>query len=80
MHGLNTKKDFLIGAKQVRVAISEGKAKNVYIARDSDPEIISPIESLAKEKNLTIEYLDTRQELGKMCGIDVKAACAVKTI
>ena len=80
MFGSFTKKQYIIGAKQVKNAVKAGKASKVFVASDSDPEIISPIIALANECGTEIAYVDTRAELGKMCGIDVKAACAVLTI
>ena len=65
---------------KVKNAVKAGKASKVFVASDSDPEIISPIIALANECGTEIAYVDTRAELGKMCGIDVKAACAVQTI
>lgn len=73
-------KQYIIGAKQVKNAVKSGKASKVYIASDSDSEIISPIIALANECGIEIAYVQTRAELGRMCGIDVKAACAVQTI
>lgn len=73
-------KQYIIGAKQVKNAVRTGKASKVFIASDSDSEIISPIIALANECGVEIAYVQTRAELGKMCGIDVKAACAVQTI
>lgn len=71
---------FIIGAKQVGNAIKAGKASKVYVASDSESKIIEPIVALAKEYALPLVYIETRKELGTMCGIDVKSACAVETI
>ena len=73
-------KQYIIGAKQVKNTVKSGKATKVYIASDSDSEIIEPVIALANECGVEIAYVETRAELGKMCGIDVKAACAVQTI
>ncbi len=73
-------KQYIIGAKQVRNAVKSGKAKKVYIASDSDSEIIKPVIALAKECGVEVSYIPTRSELGKMCGINVKSACAADLI
>lgn len=73
-------KQYIIGAKQVKNTVKSGKASKVYIASDSDSKIISPVIALANECGVEIVYVQTRAELGKMCGIDVKAACAAQTI
>lgn len=80
MNGFLSKHQYIIGAKQVRNAVVSGKVSKLYIASDSDSNIISPIVELANERNITVSYIPTRNDLGKMCGIDVKAACAAETI
>ncbi|MDO4618936.1 MAG: ribosomal L7Ae/L30e/S12e/Gadd45 family protein [Clostridia bacterium] len=71
---------YIIGAKQVKNAVVSGKVSKLYIASDSDPDIISSIVELANERDITVSYISTRSELGKMCGIDVKSACAAETL
>lgn len=71
---------FIIGAKQVGNAIKAGKASKVYVASDSDTNVIDPIIALANENGLPLVYIETRKELGSMCGISVKSACAAETI
>lgn len=71
---------FIIGAKQVKNAIKSGQASKVYIASDCDAKISDPVLEAAEKYNLPVFYIPTRKELGEMCGINVKAACAVETI
>lgn len=73
-------KHFMIGAKQVKNAIREGKVTKVYIASDCDPAVRRPVEKAAAEHELHIVHIPTRKELGEMCGIDVKASCAAETL
>ena len=73
-------KSFIIGTKQVKNAIKSGKASKIYIALDCDPEISEPVKQLAQTYNLTVSFIETRKELGQMCGIDVKTACAAQTL
>ena len=80
MFDIQTKKRYIIGTKQVKNAVLSGKVSKVYIASDSDSEIIGPIAELANERGIETAYIQTRSELGKMCGINVKAACAAETI
>ena len=79
MFWASSKKHFIIGAKQVKNAIMAGKAAKVYIASDCDSAISDPVKELAQAYNIEIIYISTRKELGGMCGIDVKASCAVLT-
>lgn len=80
MFGAFSEKHFIIGTKQVRNAIESGKVKNVYIASDSENTVISPVIELAKKFNLPVFYVNTRKELGEICRINVKTACAAETI
>jgi large subunit ribosomal protein L7A len=66
----------LVGVKQSRRAIKEGKAETVFIARDADSRLKGSIEELCEEKGIRIEYVPTMQELGDICGIEVGAAVA----
>ncbi len=79
MFGIFSKKHYIIGAKQVKNAIREGRAEKVYIASDCDTDVIDPVKKLAEEGNIRIVYISTRKELGEMCGIGVKASCAAET-
>ena len=45
-------------------------AERVVLAQDASEIIKAEI----KELFANVEYVDTMQELGKLCGIDVKAA------
>ena len=69
-------KQFVIGAKQVMKAIRTGSILKAYIASDCDPIISRPVIDLAQGSGVTVEYIPTRKQLGEMCGIKVKAACA----
>lgn len=80
MFEASAKEHFIIGAKQVKNAITAGKAAKVYVASDSDSDIITPVIELSKKYDIPLFYVQTRKELGNMCGIDVKAACAAETI
>ncbi len=59
----------VVGLKQTRKAIKEG-ATRVLLARDASEIIKTEIKELFAD----VEYVDTMQELGKLCGIDVGAA------
>ena len=80
MFGTSNEKSFIIGTKQVKNAIKSGQASKIYIALDCDPEISEPVKQLAQTYNLSVSFIETRKELGQMCGIDVKTACAAQTL
>lgn len=66
----------IVGLKQTVKAINSGGVKSVYIANDAETSIIKPIVDLLKDKNVEIVKVDSKKELGSMCGIDVGAAIA----
>ncbi|MGI6112568.1 MAG: ribosomal L7Ae/L30e/S12e/Gadd45 family protein [Mahellales bacterium] len=67
----------VVGTKQVIKAVENGKAKMVIIARDADDFIIKKIKAATDAHSVDVEYVDTMEELGAMCGIQVGAASAV---
>lgn len=69
-------KEIVVGTKQVKRAVSSEKAELVLLARDSEEKVISDLVALCMEKDIEVRYIATMKELGKTCGIDVKAASA----
>ncbi len=67
----------VVGVKQSRRAIIDGKAKVAYIAGDSDDHIRLPLVSLCEEHGVQIVHFSTMTELGAAFGIEVGAAVAV---
>jgi len=65
-----------IGTKQTLKAIEKGTAEIVFIARDAESKVTTPLVELCNQKNVPIYYVDTMEELGKACKIDVSAAAA----
>lgn len=68
--------DKVVGIKQTKKAIKEGKARKVYIAMNSDIIIRDVITNLSKQANVPVVEVSTMQELGNACKIQVGAACA----
>ena len=67
----------IVGIKQSKKAVSDGTAKCAYVARDADPQIVDPFSDLCKKTGIDVVYVDTMEELGHACGINVGAAVAV---
>ena len=63
------------GIKQCMRYISEGVV--LYVAKDADSKLISPLIQLANEKNIKIVEVSTMKKLGEMSGIDVKSAATL---
>ena len=66
----------VVGAKQLRKALENGRAKFVYLAQNADPVITEPIMATCELNHVSYTWVRTMQELGSACGIEVGAAAA----
>ncbi|OUM99083.1 MAG: ribosomal protein L7Ae-like protein [Paenibacillaceae bacterium ZCTH02-B3] len=66
-----------VGTKQTIKTVEQGKAIEVFVARDADSRLVTRIVSLCKLHGVKVNYVDTMRQLGKACGIAVEAAMAV---
>lgn len=66
----------VVGAKQVRRALNDGRAVKIFLAGDADPRVTQPLEALAAEKAAPVERVPSMKELGAACGIAVGSAVA----
>ena len=66
--------DKVVGVKQSRRAIREGRAKRVYLAVDADPAITDPVAVGCKEAGIPVETGHTMAQLGQACRITVGAS------
>ena len=64
----------VIWIKQCTKLIKNNEGKVLYVAKDANAKLISPIIQLAKEKNIEIVEVSTMKELGKIGGIDVNSS------
>ena len=64
------------GAKQLRKALHSGAVFRVYLARNADPAITEPLETLCQQLGVGYAWAKTMQDLGSACGIEVGAAAA----
>ena len=71
-----SRQKFVVGAKQLRKALKAGTASKVYLAENADPAVTEPLAALCQENNVSIFWVRSMAELGKVCGIDVGAAAA----
>lgn len=69
--------DKVIGIKQCIKAIKSGKGQILYVAKDVENKLITPLIDLANNSNVKIESIDTMIELGRICEIEVKASAAL---
>ena len=66
----------VVGAKQTRRALQDGKALRVYLAEDADPRLTDPIRTECAALGVELVTVATMAELGRACGISVGAAAA----
>ena len=66
----------VVGSKQVLRALNEDKAARVFLGRDADGFIYHRINGLCEEKRVPVTVVDSMQELGKLCTVNVRTACA----
>ena len=66
----------VVGSKQVLRALNEDKAARVFLGRDADGFIYHRINALCEEKKVPVTVVDSMQELGKLCTVNVRTACA----
>ena len=67
-------KEKVIGVKQSRKAIREGRAKRVYLACDADPAITEPVAESCMLAGIPVEAENTMAQLGQACRITVGAS------
>ena len=67
-----------VGIKQVLKAVKTGEVKNVYIGKDAEKSVVEELIKLCNEKNIKIVYVETMKELGRLAGIEVRAATAAE--
>ena len=66
----------VVGAKQIRKALTAGTARQVYLAQNADPAITEPIEALCQHNRVEYAWVRSMTDLGRACGIEVGAAAA----
>ena len=45
----------VVGVKQTKRAVNDGKAARVFLAEDADPRVTAPVEALCAEKQIPVE-------------------------
>lgn len=64
----------IIGTKQTVKAIHGGHVIEILVARDAEDRITQTAINAAKEKGVKINFVESKIELGKACGLQVSAA------
>ena len=71
-----TGKRLVVGTKQLRKALENGRATWVWLAENADPAITEPLEALCRKCCVSYTWVPDKEELGAKCGIEVGAAAA----
>ena len=66
----------VVGLKQLRKALENGKAKCVFLAQNADPALTEPIAALCQQNQVSYTWVRSMADLGRACGIEVGAAAA----
>ena len=69
-------KRMVVGTKQLRKALTNGRAKRVYLAENADPALTEPLVALCQLNNVEFAWVRSMTDLGHACGIEVGAAAA----
>ena len=56
----------------------EDDVTTVYVGKDAEEHVTANLIKMCEEKNISIKYIETMEELGKMAGIEVKSAAAAE--
>lgn len=62
--------------KETERALEKDEAAAVFIASDCDERISGPLNEACRDKGVPVTADFTKKDLGKACGIKVKAAAA----
>ena len=66
----------VVGAKQMKKALSSGRATWVILAENADPAITEPLEQMCRQCHISCAWVPNMLDLGKACGIEVGTAAA----
>jgi len=66
----------VVGAKQLKKAVRDGRVRCVFLAENADPAVTEPLEILCTANHIQITWVPSMAELGRVCGIEVGAAAA----
>ena len=66
----------VVGMKQFRKALRDGRVLQGYLAENADPAVTEPLAVLCQTQGIPLTWVNTMAELGRACGIDVGAAAA----
>ena len=72
------RENLIVGARQSMKALLNGKVTEVYMADDSDEFIRNDFIRECTAREINIVHYASMAELGRDCGIEIKAAVACR--
>lgn len=66
-----------VGVNQSEKAVLKNEAAKVFIAEDADSRVTARLVMLCEDKGVELVRIKTMHDIGRACGIHVKAAAAV---
>ena len=69
-------KEMTAGIKETMKMLEKGGLSEVMIAGDADHFVVRPVIETAEQRSVKITYIDTKRNLGRMCGVYTGAAVA----
>ena len=67
----------VVGLKQSKKAVLQGRAGLCFVAEDADPWVANPFLALCQEHGVEVAKAPSMKELAKACKVEVPTACAV---
>ena len=71
-----SRRKMVVGAKQLKKALTGGRATWVVLAENADPAITEPLEQMCRQYHISCAWVPNMLDLGKACGIEVGTAAA----
>ncbi len=66
----------VVGVKQLKKALREGRAAHVFVAEDAEERVTAPVMDLCRQTGVEVTMVPTMRQLGEACQIEVGAAVA----
>ena len=66
-----------VGLKECQKAVENNRVIKAFVARDAEEKVMKSFIELCSKNMVEIEYVDTMENLGNACGIDVGASTVV---
>ncbi len=67
----------VVGLKQSEKAIKQGRARQAFLAEDTDSWIAEAFVALCRQEGVPLTLVSSGKALAKACRVEVSTACAV---